>query len=54
MRRTSLISFVEKLPKGGCHLLAAAVRAVLRFLVAEGALPPNLDRAIVGVVESGS
>ena len=32
--------------EGGCHLLAAAVRAVLRFLVAEGALPPNLDRAI--------
>jgi len=32
--------------EGGCHLLTAAVRAVLRFLVAEGALPPNLDRAI--------
>jgi site-specific recombinase XerD len=32
--------------ESGCHLLTAAVRAVLRFLVGEGVLAPNLDRAI--------
>jgi site-specific recombinase XerD len=31
---------------GHCRLLIAATRALLRFLVAEGAIPPNLHRAI--------
>jgi integrase/recombinase XerD len=36
----------SRVKPGHCRLLIAATRALLRFLVAEGAIPPNLRRAI--------
>jgi site-specific recombinase XerD len=35
-----------RLKPGRCQLLVAAIRALMRFLVAEGAIPANLHRAI--------
>jgi site-specific recombinase XerD len=34
-----------------CQLLIASIRALLRFLIAEGAIPPNLHRAIPVICE---
>jgi integrase len=36
---------------GSCRLVIAAIRALLRFLAAEGVVPPNLHRAVPAVRE---
>jgi len=40
-----------RLKAGSCQLLVAAIRALLRFLAAEGVIVPNLDRAIPAIRE---
>jgi integrase len=37
--------------EGSCRLVIAAIRALLRFLAAEGVVPPNLHRAVPVVRE---
>ncbi len=41
----------SKRKTGSCRLVIAAIRALLRFLAAEGAVPPNLHRAVPVVRE---
>jgi site-specific recombinase XerD len=40
-----------RLKSGSCHLLVTAIRALLRFLSAEGVVDPNLHRAIPPIRE---
>ena len=40
-----------RLKPGSCRLLVTAIRALLRFLAAEGVIGPNLHRAIPAIRE---
>jgi site-specific recombinase XerD len=49
--RDFICSEAAKRKTGSCRLVIAAIRALLHFLAAEGAVPPNLHRAVPVVRE---